>query len=69
MRTTHIHHVHRPDWHHFGEGVRHVLRDPLFWAIVVLALILAALMFFAAMQPALPNQPYSPTYPYPVGYG
>lgn len=67
MRTTHIHH--KPDWHHVGEQLLHVLRDPLFWAIVILALILAVLMFFAAMQPAAPNEPYSPTYPYMGGYG
>ena len=69
MRTTHIHHVHRPDWHHIGEQLLHVLRDPLFWAIVILGLLLAALMFFAAMQPAVPNEPYMLTYPYTGGFG
>lgn len=47
------------------QQVRQILHDPLFWTILILALILIVLMFLAALGPAMPEtQPYVPVYPY-----
>lgn len=66
MRTLHILHFHKPDRHHLVQQLRQIFRDPLFWAILILAVILIAMTFFATARPTLPeSQPYAPMYPYP----
>ena len=66
MRTMHIPHIHKPDWHHLREQFSHVFHDPLFWAILVLAVIFIAMLFLATLGPAAPQtpEPYVPVYPY-----
>ncbi len=66
MRILHIPHFHSPDWEHIRQRARELIHDPLFWSILILALIIIAIMFLATLVgPVLPEtQPYAPTYPY-----
>lgn len=63
MRILHIHPFHKFDWQHIREKLIHVVHDPLFWMVVILALFSLFMVFFVILAPQHPEPLYSPFYP------
>ena len=67
MRPIHMPHFHKPDWHHLRDQLNHLLHDPLFWSLLILALMFIVLLFLLAGRSDLPEPgPYMPVYPYAI---
>lgn len=64
MRTIHVPHIHKPDWHHIREQLVQMVHDPLFWMMVILGLISIGMIFFVTLAPGHPEPFYSPYYPF-----
>lgn len=63
MRTLHIHPFHKLNWRHIREKLIHWVHDPLFWMVLILALISVFMICFVILAPNHPEPLYSPFYP------
>ena len=65
MRTIHMPHFHKPDWHHMRDQFGQMIHDPVFWVILIVTLMIFAILFLMAISPALPeSEPYPLTHPF-----
>lgn len=76
MRTLHIHdfvgHMHWPHWRQMQPRIKDIVTQPIFWAIVVMALLIGLLILLALFSdtegvPGYPNYP-GPIYPFTYPY-
>jgi hypothetical protein len=64
MNRIHITHWSQPNWHTLRSRFEHLLRDPKFWAVVIIgSLLLVTIVVSIMSDSGQPIEPYHYRYP------